>query len=398
MKLSYIAAACAKYKYWILALVLILGIMGRFAVATRGYNYDMSSWKITADIRVKGGNVYAETSRHPYGPVWFLILEVINRIALSFSDAFVVFRYLIVAFLTLVDIGIFVILLRRFGSVVAGLFFLNPISIIITGFHSQIDNLALLLGFISVLLYASGSRIVKGLSKRQLAGLVLLGVSLATKHILFLFPLWLAFREHGIKNRLTVFILPTAVFLLSFVPFWSPEVIPHVFLYRSWSNAPFWNALMPPFITQYIASAVPLISPFTFFIAALIGFGWLMRKQEPFALLLLYTIAVVVFASAVANQYLVIPVPAITIFPNWIYVLYVFVSTVHLAADVNGLHIVKLQVVLPHRMLTEYAGYSVYELPITILLLGFVWMLLKQGFVTKYLQRALLYMNRNSLK
>ena len=385
----------AKYKHWVLALVLVLGVAGRFVVATRGYNFDMESWKISADIRVRGGNVYAETYRHPYGPVWFLIVEVINRVALRFPDPFAVFRYSIVAFLTLVDILIAVILLRRFGGVAAVAFFLNPISVIITGYHSQIDNLALLLGFTGALLYASEARTASGISKSRIAGLVLLGVSLATKHVLFLFPLWLAFKDQSIKSRLLVLVLPPAIFLLSFVPFWSPEVIPHVFLYRSWNNAPFWKGLIPPVITSYLAS---VITPFAFFIMALVGLGWLTRKQKPFESLLIYTVAIVVFASAVANQYLVIPVPAIAAFPNWPYALYVFVSTLHLIADADGLHSGKLQQILPHQMLGNSVDHRAYDLPVAILFLGFVLMLLKRGVVTEYFNHALLYAHRRLLK
>jgi len=45
-------------------------------------------------------------------------------------------------FLSLVDLGIFFVLWKKFGRPAAALFFLNPISVIITGYQSQFDNLA----------------------------------------------------------------------------------------------------------------------------------------------------------------------------------------------------------------------------------------------------------------
>ncbi len=126
--------------------VLLAGALARPWVATRGHNFDFESWLIAADIFSHGGNIYAETSRYIYGPVWFLLLGILWPIARLFPDSALAFRYILPCFLTLADIGIFFVLRRKFGPIAAVLFFLNPISIVISGYQVQVDNIAILLG------------------------------------------------------------------------------------------------------------------------------------------------------------------------------------------------------------------------------------------------------------
>jgi hypothetical protein len=105
---------------WLFFVVIIVGIAARLLVATSGHNFDMNSWQIVANIVDRGANVYASTVRYNYGPVWFQILHGLNLLAGHNPD---VLRYLVAGFLSLVDVGIFCILWRKFGKVAACLFF-----------------------------------------------------------------------------------------------------------------------------------------------------------------------------------------------------------------------------------------------------------------------------------
>jgi hypothetical protein len=58
----------------VLTIACLAGVALRVWLATRAHNYDMESWTMTADLVVHGKSVYANTYRHPYGPVWFLVL------------------------------------------------------------------------------------------------------------------------------------------------------------------------------------------------------------------------------------------------------------------------------------------------------------------------------------
>jgi len=178
-----------------------------------GHNYDMESWYVVADISWHGGNVYAETDRYNYGPVWSLILQALDLLA---GHRHEVLRYLIAGFLSLADLGIFLLLCRLVNPLAGVLFFLNPVSILISGYHSQFDNVAILLGLWSVQLL--GDDFSRPMNRRKLLGLLVLSLSLMTKHLLFAFPLWLAVKQKGLAQKAIVLLLPVLCFLLSFAP------------------------------------------------------------------------------------------------------------------------------------------------------------------------------------
>jgi hypothetical protein len=121
-----------------LIVALIIGVVIRLVLVT-GHNYDKNSYLIVAKIIEHGGNVYAETFRYNYGPVWFNIVYGLYRLSTWFTGTYneVTFYYCLTIFLTIVDIAIFLILRRYYGAVIACLFFFNPVSIVITGFHAQ---------------------------------------------------------------------------------------------------------------------------------------------------------------------------------------------------------------------------------------------------------------------
>ena len=66
---------------WVFLVIIALGLDLRMGAAVLGHNFDIESWYIVADIMRHGGNVYAETGRYNYGPVWFFILHVLDVLA-----------------------------------------------------------------------------------------------------------------------------------------------------------------------------------------------------------------------------------------------------------------------------------------------------------------------------
>lgn len=316
-----------------LAVVLLLGVALRLLVATRGENYDMQSYRIVAEIVARGGNVYAETSRYNYGPAWFSLLFIFERIAALFPAPETAFRYCITIFLTTVDLGVFWVLRRKAGALAAGLFLLNPISIIISGYHSQFDNFSLLVGMLAVLVY--GDEPTAPVKGRRLAGLALLGISLIIKHILFAFPLWLAVKQKGLLRQIETLLIPYAIFLFGFVPFFGGEggegIVRNVLLYGSWSNAFFHRLFVPGFVGQYV-------SPALVWLLLLIVFAAATRARASFESLLLYSAVLVAASPAITNQYLAIVVPFLSANFNVFFALYSLVGAAHLLVNYDGLH------------------------------------------------------------
>jgi len=204
------------------------------------------------------------------------------------------------------------------------------VSIIISGFHRQFDNLAILLVF-SAVFYAERKLSKSGVENlsinETLVFSVILGISIITKHIFAFFPLWQFFRIKGTRQKLIVLIVPAAMFLISFLPF-LPEgfegIKQNVFLYSSKDNAPlyyaFFNRLADLVLPPLHLSARQL--PKLLFFAAIIISGYLFRKRSLFEGFVFYTICIVLFSSAVACQYLVIPVLFTAVYPNFFSILY----------------------------------------------------------------------------
>jgi hypothetical protein len=333
----------------LISTILLTGIFLRMALTLYGHNYDVLSYRIVADIMLNGGNVYAETGRYNYAPIWFLTLRVLDLLPSFGFDALVALRTKVAALLTLTDVGIFVFLLQRYGLRIATLFFLNPISIIITGYHSQFDNVAIFVAIISVSIMDRGDqRDATKTRWRWALGLVGLGLSLCIKHVLFMFPFWLALKEQNWRRKILIIAVPIAIFLVSFAPYWNvghDGIIHNVFQYRSFQNGPLWYMILPHVLYE-------LLPKTGLFIVALALLGIAMRPARRFDSLLVYLVAVVVFSSSLANQYLAIPVVAIAVMWNTQFRIYTFIVTIFLLLHGDGLGIVSSS----HSVLNLY-GY-----------------------------------------
>ena len=169
-------------------ILILAGSLIRISLSFRGYNFDIDSYRIVADIFSSGGNVYSLTTRYNYGPIWFHVLGLLDKgFAWIENDLFRI-RFAVTCFLTGIDILMAIYISSKYSRKAAILFYLNPISIIISGYHSQFDNLAVLIGLVAIDLYERSSTF-----RSRTASLSLLGLSLSVKHVFILFPLWIFF-------------------------------------------------------------------------------------------------------------------------------------------------------------------------------------------------------------
>jgi len=345
--------------------VLIAGLAARLLVATCGHDYDMDSWRIVAGIADRGGNVYASTDRYNFAPGWFHILHVLNLLA---GHNPVAFRYVVAGFLGLVDAGIFFFLWRRFGRLAACWFLLSPVSIIISGYQCNFDNVAIWLGLSAAGLM--GDDFERPLDRRKYLGLMLLGLSLVVKHVFFAFPFWLAVKQKGLGQKLLVISIPIAIFVLSFVPYWSTGsqgIIQNVFLYRSFTTEFFYRMFLPPFVQfMFGAQAVWLF---------LLGlFAFVYRRKGTVDFLLFYTCVLVAVSPADINEYLAIPGAFVAVHLNPFAILYTVIASFHLLVDPNGLH------------LTSLSRNICIDLAIYTLCLNLIWVTWRQQIVTRVRQ------------
>lgn len=348
-----------KKNYTIFTLFISIGILLRFAVMSFGHNFDFESYCIVGDISGHFRNVYAETSRYNYGMIFSWIQGFLYRIAEIKSENFAVtYRIYIVATLTMADLGITYFIAKRHSLRKAIIFFLNPISIIITGYHNQFDNIAIVLALLMLVFYNEEDKF----NKKDIGFILIFTLSLMTKHILFMLPFLLLLRK-GLnwKKKIAYACIPPALFLISFMPFVIGNevalhgIINNVFLYRSFNNAPLFS---------FIYSLIGFPSSPRIFVYAgmMIIVAYLTRKFDFEKQLMFYLIAMVAFSSAIANQYLAIPLVALCVLDVDIsrYAYMIMVGT-YLVLEVNGLGVLgEIQATCPAFMVKLSNGIVSY--------------------------------------
>ena len=322
-------------KRKIFFVMIFVGIIMRFSVATIGHNLDFDSYCIVGEIAGHFRNVYAETYRYNYAPVFLCIQGVLYRIAqISLNNWMLLYRGLIIATLTAADLGITAFLAKKYSYTTAIIFFINPVSIIITGYHNQFDNIAVLFALMSTRFFNDE----KKLNKKDIGFVAFFSLSLLTKHILFIFPIFILFmKKLPLKKKALYMIVPPVIFLMSFIPFALSSneayqgIINNVFKYRSFNNAPIMH-----FLYEWIG--FPQEERLFVYIIIMIGVAWIVRKNKFEHIMLIYFIAMVAFSSAIANQYLVIPMAALCVLSVWKWdVIYMTTTTIYLVLQVEGL-------------------------------------------------------------
>ena len=320
-----------SFKYenlWILTSILIFGVFLRIWISQFGFNHDFTMWKINLELFNSGESFYAY-EKYNYSPLWIHILHLLDSIYLNLENTEQIYRIKIIIFLTLIDILIFFCLYKNYSLKIGLLFFLNPITIFITGFHNQFDNLAILLGFLSVLLYEKNNK-----NNKIFIPLIILGISLCAKHIMLFFPIWLFFKERKISKKFLILLVPYSIFFISFLPYLNDltHIVDNVFLYRSQDNGPFWNMFIPKIFHMYFEKK-------TMFALLIIVLGFLFRKKNWLNSYFLYLLSIVVFSSAIANQYLAIPLIALSVWCNSKYFIYTFLCCIIFLLDGDALNI-----------------------------------------------------------
>lgn len=322
------------------SLFIFIGIILRFCISTRGHNFDWESYCIVGEIMSGGENVYAQTARYNYGPFFFLIQGLLYKISTiaPADNELLLYRSLMIAALTLADLGIALFIGKRYSAIGSILFFLNPVSIIITGYHNQFDNIAILFALISTLYYNEEERF----SAKDGWFIFWLTLCLIAKHILFLIPVFLLLKKNlPIKKKLAFAILPPLLFLLSFIPFCVGNsdallgIINNVFLYRSFNNAPLLNFI-------YSLIGFPESLKFFTYIGLMCILAYYVRDFDFSNIMCLYLIAMVTFSSAIANQYLIIPMAALCVLSTgWLKYLYAIFVTIFLLLHHDGIGLLR---------------------------------------------------------
>lgn len=193
--------------------------------------------------------------------------------------------------------------------------------------------------------------------------ILLLGISLMIKHIMFFFPVWLAIKQKGTTWKLAYLLITPVIFFLSFLPFVGEGregILDHVFLYQSFKSDLFYRLFFPTIIRDIIPTQI-------LWMGILFFCGFILRKKGGFDSLIFYTYAMVPTSPAIANQYLAIPLAWVVIHRNVFSILYLSIASWHLLIDSNGLHLDGL------KKLFDFDLWASYLILVVFLTLSFIW-------------------------
>ena len=319
-----------------LFLVVLSGTFIRFLLACFYYgNYDMHSYEIVRGIVASGGNVYASTTRYNYTPVWFNILWILGTINTYIPIA--AFHFILRAFLTLVDLASLLILLliveldkginRRDDLLLCAiLFYLNPVSYLITGYHGQFENLAILFSLIGLYLYTYSAKV------KKISGLIpwaLFTFSMIVKHSVVA-ELLIYLNNSYKKNQdiVILFCLSIFLFLATFLPYWqqgSSGILMNVFGYKSIEGI------------YGITSIINLSIFRDLFVPGLVIYPFFIQKKEIKTQMLLAMLFFLVFTSGIGIQYFVLPIAFAALIPTAGFYLYTYIASVFILSDPNNI-------------------------------------------------------------
>ena len=285
--------------------IFLLGFFLKIVMSQLGSNFDFEMWKLNLVFFQKGESFY-NYGRYNYSPFWIYLLNIIDHINIPYFEKAVLFRYKIIFILNFFDFLIFYLIFRNYSLKVGLIFFLSPISIFISGHHNQFDNIAVFFVFLSILLIEKRKN-----NEIKYLGLFFLGISLCAKHVLFILPIWLAFKEKNYLNKFIYVAIPYFIFIISFLLYSSDYkgIIENVILYRSYNNSPFWGLFAPKVLHMYL----PKIFMFIF---AMIAAGFYFLKYNVRNTFFYYLICVVIFSSGIFNHYFAIPLLALAVLWN----------------------------------------------------------------------------------
>jgi len=328
----------------VLFMIIIVGILLRLILAVSFYgNKDMEFYEQDVAIGLKNGNVYAETIYYNYSPVWFLILTSLKKIQLNFPT--LPFHFVVRGFLTAVDLlALWVLLLiAKYEKIslikTATLFFLNPVSFIITGFHGQFENLAILMILVGTLAYLK-------LADKPAMGIVPLWffstAGMIIKHNVFyelITALNFAIKRYWIK--ISLFLISVTIFLCTFIPYWNAGkegIINNVFLYSSWAGDYGINTLIHCPHIKYL------------FIVALILFPFFLKGKDLLRQCLLGFLFFLTFTTGIASQYFLLPVAFGSLRPSKGFMIYSCLASAFILGSPNhisipGFHLLKWNLV-----------------------------------------------------
>lgn len=315
-------------------------LVGGFAVAAAlriGFltslspNWDTEAYAEVVRTLDSGGTLYRDTPRYNYSPVWAFVLRLLARI----GEGAIPLHRVVGAFLLLVDVATAWLVFRiardvsgRSAESAAGsalLFFANPVSVFVTGFHAQFDGLSI--AFLLLAIWLEGRR-----RARRLGAAGALAGSLLVKHVTAFHPLLFARRRDGRGLPLFAVLLPYAVFGAAFLPYWGVRgsVLDRVLGYGSLAED-YGTAMLRQ------VPGVPVWTPKALFLGVAAIAAFTLRRFGPARSSLLLFLFMLLFIPGIAEYYFVWPIALGSLFGGAGYAVFTLLVSAFFLGSPDGL-------------------------------------------------------------
>lgn len=296
-------------------------------------NWDMGTYRQFAEFAPRGCGLYRDIGSYHFSPVFAFLLAGIAGIAsgigMSFEKA--------VGLVLLAADAVSALLIYRIGrgnlgrpplpaALAALLFFSNPVSVFVTGFHLQFDNLAILF------LLAAIAAARPGKDPLRPSVLALLSGSLLFKHVTWFHPLLFARGRLGWRKLFALAAPYLVFFAVSFLPYWSVLGVTaqRIFGYSSLGED-YGTAMLlkVPGMPPWAPAAV-------FLLAIAVGVVAFRRMEIGRACLLLFLV-LLIFVPGVVEYYFVWPIALGSLYGGAGYALFTLLVSAFFLGSPDGL-------------------------------------------------------------
>jgi len=316
------------------ALIILNGTIIRLFLAyTCCGNCDMYSFETFANIFIKGGNVYTDTNiRYPYSPIWFILLGFLKRIQIAFPVF--TFHFVQRTFMCGIDLLtlLFLILISKTKKIsiinTTLLFYLNPVSFLLTGYHGQFENLAVLMILIGIFGY------FKLENNPVLRGSILWVFStlgMVVKHNVFYeLIVCVKFVTKTYKLRFFLLVVSGLIFLSLLIPYLddgSKRVVKSVFLFSSIKESYGINTFFYFKELKYL------------FVLGLFIYPFFLKNKDIIKQCLLCALFFLVFTTGIGIQYFILPVAFGALYPSKGFLLYSLTTSLFILGSVNNVNL-----------------------------------------------------------
>ena len=328
----------------IVVIVFLAGFFLRCLIAYHFFgSYDVESWILDTQLLLDGKNVYAETHRYHYAPVLLWALYPCGILATAFNwpmcfgvklpfiitDVLIFFLLLIIVHRLNLD--------KKERVLIPSLFFLNPVSIILTAYHGQFGNMAVFFVLLAWFFYKFHySRF------HYILTAFLLSFSIATKHFTIMLVPVFALSYKKISKQMMFFSISPIIFVLTLMPHYfiaGDKLVKNVFGYNlgagywGWSGIICRTALFLGLdLTKF--SQFGYLDYFNYFlyVAIFIVSFFLVRRFSLLDNIIIVLLIFYVFTTQIAPQYSIWILPFAVLRRGKYFYAYSIICTIHLLA------------------------------------------------------------------